>query len=236
MPRPRALIALFALVVTGLVGGLSGCSKDSGTTNTNGLPDGATLTAAAATAMRDVNSAHISLVIQGDVSSLPLRRADGDLLRGGDAKGTIQLEQSGALIEYDFVLVGGSIYLKGVSGGWQKLPAAAAAGIYDPSAILDPDRGVSRLLATATGAKTEGTDTIDGANTYRVSLAFNGAAVAAVVPGVSEGVTGTVWLDSSSKRLRRAILTVGGAVGGKTGTITINLTDLDKPVSISAPS
>jgi lipoprotein LprG len=231
MPRPRAYVALVALFIAGL----AGCTKHSSTPSGD-LPDGNTLTTQGAAAMRDVSSTHVSIQIDGNISSLPLRRAEGDLTNAGDAKGQIQLDQFGALVEYDFVLLGDSIYLKGVTGGWQKLPASTASALYDPSAILDPERGIAKLLATATDATTEGTDIIDGKTTYRVSVTLNNAAVASVVPGVFGSATGKVWLDAGSKQLRRAVLAVTSASpGSATGTVTVNLTDIDKPVSISAP-
>ena len=48
-------------------------------------------------------------------------------------------------------------------------------------------------------------------------------------------VTGKLWLDKQKKQLQRAVLTVPGAEG-KSGTVTINVTNIDAPVSVSAPS
>jgi lipoprotein LprG len=232
MSRPRALVALFAVLVVGL----AGCSKQSSTPGTTtGLPDGATLTTAAAAAMRDVTSAHITLLIDNGVSTMPLRRAEGDMTPAS-AKGSIQLEQTGTLIQYDFVLAGAFIYLKGVSGGWQKLPAAASAAIYDPSVVLNPDRGLARLLATAIARDTEGIENVNRASTYKVAVTFDANAVAALVPGVSTGATGYIWLDTTNNQLRRAVLTVAGSGGGKAGLVTMDLADIDRPVQISAPA
>jgi lipoprotein LprG len=231
MPRPRATLVLTSLLIAALVG----CSKHSSNGPGATLPDGVTLMQSAAVAMGDITSAHLSITTDGDVSSVPIRKAEGDLTKSGDAKGTILLSQYGALIEYEFVLVGDSIYLKGVTGGWQKLPVETAAGIYDPSAILDPDRGIVKLLTTATDPTTEGTDTIDGASTYRVAVTVNRDVAAALVPGLSVGVTGKVWLDQSTKQLRRAKFEIPGANGAKGGSVTIDLTDFNKPVTVSAP-
>ncbi len=235
MPRPRALLTMITLMLAAGVA-LTGC-KDSEQPQTN-LPDGPTLTNAAAAAMRDVATAHLTLTTEGEVGSLPLRRAEADITRTGDAKGKLQLSQFGVLLEYEFVVTGKTTYLKGVSGGWQTLPATTAASIYDPAAILDPERGVAKLLATATDPKTDKAEEIDGVATYRVTAGFSDTVAASLVPGIPAGVTGTLWFDQSTKKLRRATFAVPGTAGAtsaSTSTVTIDLTDLDKPVTVSAP-
>ncbi len=108
------------------------------------------------------------------------------------------------------------------------------ATFYDPSGILDPDRGVAKVLSTATNARTEDTETVNGVETYRVSVNLDSTVVGAVVPGTPKGTIGKVWLDQNSKRMVKAELDVSASAGGP-GTVTIMLTDLDKPVTINAP-
>lgn len=228
MPRSRALVALLALLTAAVVG----CSNNN---PADQLPAGSTLISEAAAATAALKSAHVRIETEGDVGSLPMRRAEGDLARSGDAKGSIQLQQLGALLEYDFVVLGDAIYLKGVTGGWQQLPAAAAATIYDPSAILDPNRGIAKLLSTAKEPTTEAREKVDGKDAYRVAVKLDSSAVAALVPGVSGEVTGKLWLDTQTKHLLKAVLTVPGTAAGRTGTVTINVTAIDVPVTVSAP-
>ena len=187
-----ALTSLFAL-------GPVACSKD----DPADLPAGPQLVSAAATAMRDVKSAHVTIDAEGPVGDLPLRSAEGDLTHDGDAKGTIKLFVLTALLQVEFVVVGDDYYIKGLSGGWQKQSAADVATYYDPSAILDPDRGVAKILSTATDAKTRGRGTVDG----RGHLPGGGQArqrrrrdARARRAG---GVTGKLWLDRTTKRLRQ---------------------------------
>lgn len=231
MPSARALLALLALP-TLLSIGLAGCTKDEETSN---LPDGTTLVSESATAMKTINSTHITIDVDGSIGSLPIKRAEGALKKDGDAKGSIQLLVFGQLSELEFVLLGDDVYLKSVTGGWQKSSGGTASFPYDPSAILDPDRGVAKLLATARNAKTEGSETIDGHDAWRVAVTFDSAAAAALVPGVPEGLTGQVWLDKQTKHLLKAI--INAPVSGSTApaTITVALTAIDVPVTISAP-
>lgn len=212
---------------------LAGCSKSKD--SAANLPSGASLVTDAATKTKTLKSAHIKIDTDGDVGSLPLRRAEGDLLQSGDAKGNVQLSQFGVLIQYDFVVVGPDIYLKGVTGGFQKVDAATAAAIYDPSAVLDPDRGIAKLLATATNPKTEAREKVDGKDTYRVAVNLDPSVVSNLVPGVTGTVTGKLWLDVNSHDLVKAVLTVPGNTSNKPATVTISESNVDVPVTVSAP-
>src|SRR5262249_19146324 len=154
----RALLALTSLFTAGLLA-LSGCHSDTSTSN---LPDGSTLVSQASTAMTTVETAHITIDTSGKVGTIPLRTAEGDLKKDDNSKGSIKLLALGQVVQLDFVVIGDAFYIKGLTGGWQKASAAEVASFYDPSGILDPNRGVAKVLATATDAKTEATETVNG--------------------------------------------------------------------------
>jgi lipoprotein LprG len=230
MSRPRAVLAAVALLTVVL----AGCSHDDKAAPNESLPSGVELVSEAATATGALKSAHVKIETEGEVGSLPMRSAEGDLLRSGDAKGKIQLQTLGVLIESDFVVLGKNIYLKGATGGWQTLDISVAANIYDPSAILDPNRGIAKLLSSAKDPKTEAKEQVNGKDAYRVAVKLNSADVGALIPGVGGEVAGKLWLDAQTKQLLKAVLTVPGQ-SGKSGTVTINVTNIDVPVTISAP-
>jgi lipoprotein LprG len=232
MIRPRALPAL--LVAGALLAGLTACSEKPAPAPAT-LPDGTTLIAAGAVALAGMKSAHVRIETEGTVSSLPLRRAEGDLVNTGDAKGTVQLQQGGTLVEYQFIVLGTTVHLKGPTGGWQALPAAMAATIYDPSAILDPNRGIAQLVRSAKNPTTEALEQVDGKDAYRVKVDLDRNAVATLVPGVPEGVTGLLWLDAQTKHLLKGVLTVPPANGAPGGSVTVNVSAIDVPVTVSAP-
>ena len=231
MPRPKALLALLALPAL-LTVGLTACSKKE---DTSSLPDGATLVSESANAMKSVQSAHMVIDVDGSIGSLPIKKAEGDLKRDGDAKGNIQLLQFNQLIQLDFVVVGDDVYLKFVTGGWTKSSGGSASFPYDPSAILDPDRGVAKLLSTATNAKTEGSETIDGHDTYRVAVTFDNTAASVLVPGVPPGVTGKVWIDKQNKHLLKAVVNTPASGANPAASMTVGLSAIDVPVTINAP-
>ena len=89
---------------------------------------------------------------------MTVQSAKGDLTAAGDAQGTATIIQFGQLIEVEFVLAGGELYIKGVTGGFTQVPAALAGSVYDPSAILDPDQGVAKVLSSVQSPTIAGTD------------------------------------------------------------------------------
>jgi len=185
--------------------------------------------------MKSVTSSHMVIDVDGSIGSLPIKKAEGDLKRDGDAKGNIQLLQFNQLIQLDFVVVGDDVYLKFVTGGWQKSSGGSSSFPYDPSAILDPDRGVAKLLSTATNAKTEGSETIDGHDTYRVAVTFDNTAASVLVPGVPPGVTGKVWIDKQNKHLLKAVVNSPASGANPAASMTVGLSAIDVPVTINAP-
>jgi len=160
--------------------------------------------------------------------------AEGTLTREGDAEGTAQIEQAGTTVDLTFVIVGDKIYIKGPTGGYQELPLSLAATVYDPSAILDPDKGVAKVLTSATDAKTEAGEAVDGTDAWRVAITANGADLSTIIPGVTGNTPGKVWLGKQDKRLHKAVFTLP-ADGGATGTVTVTFQEFDAPAAIKAP-
>jgi lipoprotein LprG len=229
--RSLTVVAALALVV----GPLAACKNNSSTTasaDTGPLPAATDLIAQAQTAMGNVQTVHFTIGIDGTIASLPISKADGVLTKAGDAKGTATVSELGAQIEADFVIVGDDFYLKAL-GSYQKMPLADASQVYDPSAILDPNRGISKVLGAAKNPKTVGSDTIDGKTAYKVTIDVDTASVASLIPGAGDGTTGTIWIDKDSHHLVKGAFAVPSS--GKTATVTITLNDYDAPVSISAP-
>ena len=209
------------------------CSSDE-PADSGSLPDGAGLLKDAAASTANVKSAHFTLTVNGEIQDLPVKKAEGDLTReggkGGAAKGTVSMDLMGDLFEGDFVLVDDSLYIKGPTGGWQQLPASLVRSLYDPAAILDPDRGVAHVLESAQNAKTEGTEDIDGVSTYRVTSRVTKDVVANLVPGVDSDVDVTFWVrQDGGHQPVKASVKVGGP------TVDVTLSDIDKQVTITAP-
>ncbi|MEU6035280.1 LppX_LprAFG lipoprotein [Actinomadura sp. NPDC047616] len=183
----------------------------------------------ASQAMRDLRSVAFSVATEGN-PGVPLKAGDMRLLRGGDAEGTINLEQSGQAVEMKIVAVGETFYVKGVTGGWRRFPKQLAAAMYDPSAVLDPDRGIAKLLTSVAQPQAEKTEKVDGKDAYKVRGTLPKDVIAGLIPGLNGDVKGHVWVGTADHRL----LKVRGDVND--GTVTVRFTEFDAPYKISAPA
>ncbi|WP_043638938.1 LppX_LprAFG lipoprotein [Nonomuraea candida] len=213
MLRRLLVVALLALV--------SACSSGGGGAE---LPAGPDLMKKAADAMTAVKSASFSITTEGE-PKVPVKKADGRLTAGGDADGTLTIDVLGTLQEVTFALVGETVHFKGPTGGFQKMTREQLAQFYDPSVILGPTKGIAGLLSAGTDPKVEGVES----GSYRVATTFPADVVARIVPGVTQGVSGKVWLDQASGRLTRASLPLQG------GTVTVTFSDYDAPITITPP-
>lgn len=205
------------------------CGSDSGSYES--LPDGPALVRDAAEATRDIQSTHFTLRVDGTVPGLSVRSLDGDLTREGEAQGSGTLEQSGQLVEVSFVLSGDTLYLKGPTGGYQKIPAALSSSIYDPSAVLDPERGVSKLLTSLGEVRTEAAEEVEGVSTYKVTGTLAHDVLAGVVPGVNSDADVTFWLRADDGHLP----VKATASLPDDASVDITLSDVDEPVTVEAP-
>ncbi|WP_113701681.1 LppX_LprAFG lipoprotein [Nonomuraea lactucae] len=210
----RKLLALLVVAV------ISACSSGGGSE----LPAGPDLMKKASQAMKSVKSAAFSISTDGK-PKVPVKKADGRLTAAGDADGTITLDVLGSLQEITFSLIGDTVHFKGPTGGFQKLTRKDLAQFYDPSVILDPAKGISQLLAGAGDPRVEAAE----GDVYRVATSFSGQTLGRLVPGVTEGVNGKVWIDKASSRLTKIELPLQG------GTVTVSFADYDAPVTITPP-
>jgi lipoprotein LprG len=206
------------------------CSSSPGAAT---LPGGQDLLNKSAEAMRSVKTVAFTIATEGK-PPVPVKHAEGSLTKEADAKGTIQIDMLGSLQELNFVLSGDTVYFKGPTGGYQTMTRKELAGIYDPSAILNPDKGMAHLLATASNPKTEAEEKVGGVDAYRVAVGLSKQVITSLVPGVNQGVDGQVWIDKATSRLLKASLPVG--TGANSGTVVVTFSDYDAPVTITAPA
>lgn len=231
MPYPLRGWLATAGLTTALLLASAGCGGDSD----GDLPDAAELLPAAADRMAAVETARLAVETDTDVSDMPVRRVEGVITRVGDAEGTAQLDQLGLLVELSFVVVGDTFYFQ-LIGGWQDIPLSQASTLYDPSAILDPDRGVANLLRTAQDATVDGRESVAGVDAYRVDAELDGATLGTLLPGVTESAPGTLWIGVDEPLLHQIEITLPAAdEESEQGAATVRLSDFDAPVDISAP-
>jgi len=218
----RHRFPIFALLFALAAAGCSGGGEAD-------LPDGAETLASSADAMAELSTARFALDVEGTVGDSSVRSAAIQVTREGDAAGTVTLDEGGQVTESEVVFVGGTLYLQGPTGGFQEVPAALAADIYDPTVLLDPDNGVAALLRSGSDAVTEAREEVEGVDAYRIKATFAGAALAGLIPGLEEDTSGLIWVGVQDSRVVQARFTLPD------GEATVRLSDFDEPADITAP-
>lgn len=166
-------------------------------------------------------------VIGAEGVAVPPDSFEGDIrVRDGDLSATVEV-----------VSVDGEL--------WAKLPLttefaevdAESLGFPDPGGLLDPQRGVGRLLRSGGNLAAADDVRLDGEVLSQVTAVLPGEVVGEVLT-IADGdaeVAATFALEPDTGRLRRAVLT-GPFLPGGDQTYTVLLDDYDRDVQISAPA
>jgi lipoprotein LprG len=216
------LVALFAALIIALV---TSCSTSGGQKTT-----AATLLAGSAAAMRAVSTTHFAVDVQGNAPGVQLRSAEGQLTREGSAQGTAKVDEGRQILELQFTIIGQTLYLRPPTGPVQQLPLSFAGAVYDPSAILNPDRGIAAVLASGKGASTAAREQVDGVDSYRLQVTFPAQPLGTLVPGVTGDHTSEIWVAAQGSRLLKAQFPLSY------GSATVRFSDFDAPVEITPPA
>ncbi|MGH3674307.1 MAG: LppX_LprAFG lipoprotein [Mycobacterium sp.] len=222
------LAALFAAAVL-----VAGCSASSEKSNES-LPDAATLLKESSQTTRDLTSVHLVLTVNGEIQDLPIKTLSGDLTNSPAvaAQGNAKLSMSDTDVDADFVVADGILYVALSPDNW--IDMGPAADIYDVSAILNPDTGLANVLAGFTDAKTEGTETINGVETVKVTGKVSADAVNKIAAqiGATEPVPGTAWIrqDGNHELVQAQLEPTPG------NSIQMTLSEWDKPVTVTKPA
>lgn len=229
MTRWLAVLLLFAV---------SACTGDNSDDSTR-LPDPAQLLQHSADSMRQVETVRFKLTVDGQIKGISISSAQGQLTKAGNVKGSAVLTSGGQPAEAEFVIVGDTLYLKGPTGGFQKLPSSFAATVYDPTKILDVNLGLAALVAGATEPLMAGRDSAEGVDAYKVGVKFAKNNLGVLLPGAgaSTDLPGELWIAAAEpNRPVKARVTVPPAPGTAGGTVTITLSEFNNPVTVEPPA
>lgn len=196
-------------------------------------PDPAPLLSASAASMRPVRTVHLTMTVNGALPGVPVSGVDSDLTADGQAQGTAKISSFGQLVDYQFVLYGDALYLKGPTGPFDKYPARMVTSVLDPAAILNPDKGLAHLLAAITSPESAGVDDDDD----KITGHLTADAIKPVLPQVTGDVTVSVWLNQDSKHLPDKIeVTVPNSNGDNGTVVDLVLSNVDAPVTVRPPA
>lgn len=224
--RRWSLVVLAALIAV-----LPACSGDA---ELGSLPDAETLTAQSAKTAAGITSTHFGIDVAGTVPGFAVDKIDGDLTaEGGDvgAKGTAIITALGAAAEVSFVLADGTLYLD-TGGGYQVIPASQAKVVYDFAAVLDPSRGVAALIRGIADAETVAAEEVNGTPSYKITGTAAREDIAGLIPGANSDADITLWVSQGdgNQPVKAAL-----DFPGKSGTVTVTLSDINEPVTIVPP-
>lgn len=230
MSSTRARIASLLPIVLALV--LStGCGGGGSDKN----PPGSQILRQAAAVMRGVSSLGFTLRTSGN-PAVNVKSVDAKLLKNGNSQGSVQVTELGVPIQLDFVVLGTTVHFKGLTGGWQTEPVSKVSSIYDPSAVLDPNRGLVQLLLTAKDAETRGKEKVAGQECHKVHATLARDTLARLVPGMTADAPADIWVATAGKQVLKSEVEVPAKSGGKPGKVIITFADYGKPFTITAPA
>jgi len=228
----RTGISLLALAV--LAGpALAGCggSDDS-------EESAADLLTRAKTTLDDASSAHFVLASEGAPNSgTALVGGEGDIARPASFEGTLKVLALGSTLDLEVISVDGTVYAQLPFTSGFSVVDPAQFGFGDPGALLDPDTGISQLLAEATGAELGEESRVDGEVVREVTAELPGDLVEQILASAdpSQPVQGRFSIATETGELRRAELTGPFFTAEDDATYTVELSDFGADVEITAP-
>ena len=224
--RPRLLVA--GLALTGVLAGCSGGSEES-------APD---LLARAKTVLDEASSVHFVLSSENPPEAgTALLGGEGDLARPSAFEGTLQVRAAGGAVDLEVVSVDGTVYAQlPFTTGFSEVDPGQF-GFGDPGALLDPETGISQLLAEAKDAELGEERRVDGEVVREVTARLPGQLVADLLTSQDpeQDVDARFSVATGSGELRRAELTGPFFAADEEATYLLELSDFGADVDITAP-
>jgi lipoprotein LprG len=196
------------------------------------------LLARAKTTLDATESVHFVLTSEGaPTTGTALTGGEGDVLRPSSFEGTLQVLAAGSSLDLAVVSVDGTVYAQLPFTSGYSVVDPAQFGFGDPGALLDPDTGISQLLAEAGSAELGEERRLDGEVVREVTAEVPGDLVEQVLTSAdpSRPVQARFSVATDSGELRRAELTGPFHAAGQDATFTLELSGFGDDVEITAP-
>lgn len=224
-----SLLALAALAVPAL----TGCGEDAPTESATELLERAKQT------LDEAESAHFVLDSENaPTTGTALVGGEGDMARPSSFEGTLKVLAMGATLDLEVVSVDGTVYAQLPFTSGFSVVDPAQFGFGDPGALLDPESGISQLLAEAEGAELGEERRVDGEVVREVTADLPGDLVEQILTSAdpSRPVQARFSIATDSGELRRAELTGPFFDAGDDATFILGLSDFGADVEITAPA
>jgi lipoprotein LprA len=228
----RTVIAVVAALLAAVFA-IGGCSSPE-----KGGADASNDVKQAADVMRQVMSMHLQVAVQGDVPNLSLIKLDGDVASKPQtaATGSATLKVGQQSKDSKFVFFEGKLYadLAGTDGKY--VDYGDGVSIYDVGTLLDPDKGLAKILANLKNPKVAGAEQVNNVATTKITGTSSSNDVARLAGrrlGAEEETQDptTVWIasDGTHHVVKLQFVPV------ENSTITLTMSDWGKQVTATKP-
>jgi hypothetical protein len=229
MPLRRPAASLLALA---LLAGCTGESADDGGSATD-------LLAHAKQTLDETDSVHFVLTSENAPDTgTELVGGEGDIARPASFEGTLKVLALGSTLDLDVVSVDGTVYAQLPFTSGYSVVDPAQFGFGDPGALIDPETGISQLLAEAENAELGEERRVDGEVVREVTADLPGDLVEQLLTSEdpSQPVRARFSIAEESGELLRAELTGPFFSAEDDATYTLELSDFGADVEITAPA
>lgn len=224
------VIILVALSVVCLAVGLTACGGPD-----NLPPD--QIIGKAVSAINGVQTFHFTLTtskVQKAPAGIFITGVDGDVQKPDKLIGSVNAAYSGIPVKINVVVDGSRQYWTDpASGRWGPMPSE-----LNMAAFFDPSKGMADILGNVKGLAADGTENIDGTDTYRLKGTVPATALKSLTSEVTAtgDLSTTLWIGASDFLLRKADL-VGPLIANEPADIdrTITIKDYNKAVTVETP-
>jgi lipoprotein LprG len=162
-----------------------------------------------------------------------LRGAEGAAARPGRATAETRVSVAGANVVLELIAIDGEMFLRNVlTGAWERAPVDLQ---YDPAVIFSDEHGVASVLRLIDDRALDGTESVNGQNTVRVTGTVPTSAVRQMTGNVfdTDSLDVTLWIEPDDYEIHRIQLEDPDQPDEVSWALTLN--DHDEAVEITAP-
>ncbi len=200
-------------------------------------PTAASLLSGTSNRMTALKGFHFKMQVGGYTgSAVPVQTAEGDA-HPPDLHATVDLREGGFLVEVEVIFNGDAIYLKSITGGWQRLTPAQVAQFFDARSLFDRQVGLFAAIRDTQAPTVAAIEKVDGHDTYPVKGTVSAARVHQILTLVHDqgSYSVTYWIESPRNDLWRARVSGNLFDATRSASITFDFSNHDHPVSVTPP-